>query len=35
MTVEINQPWNPAKYSKNARFVSDLGVPVVELLARC
>ena len=33
MTVAINQTWNPAQYSKNARFVSDLGMPVVELLA--
>jgi hypothetical protein len=23
--------WNPAQYDKNARFVSDLGMPVVEL----
>jgi trans-aconitate methyltransferase len=27
------QEWNPAQYGKNARFVSDLGVPVVELLS--
>lgn len=27
------QHWNPAQYGKNARFVSDLGVPVLELLA--
>ena len=25
--------WNPDQYAKNARFVSDLGAPVVELLA--
>jgi len=25
--------WNPEQYAKNARFVSDLGMPVVELLA--
>jgi SAM-dependent methyltransferase len=25
--------WDPAQYAKNARFVSDLGAPVVELLA--
>jgi trans-aconitate methyltransferase len=25
--------WNPASYSKNARFVSDLGEPVLQLLA--
>lgn len=29
-----NQPtWNPARYAHNARFVADLGMPVVELLA--
>jgi trans-aconitate methyltransferase len=27
------QEWNPAQYGKNARFVSDLGVPVVDLLS--
>jgi trans-aconitate methyltransferase len=27
------QQWNPEQYAKNARFVSDLGMPVVELLA--
>jgi trans-aconitate methyltransferase len=27
------QTWDPARYEKNARFVSDLGQPVVELLA--
>ncbi len=27
------QTWDPATYARNARFVSDLGVPVVELLA--
>ncbi len=27
------QKWNPAQYDRNARFVSDLGMPVVELLA--
>ncbi len=27
------QSWNPDRYDKNARFVSDLGMPVVELLA--
>lgn len=25
--------WNPAQYDRNARFVSDLAVPVLELLA--
>jgi trans-aconitate methyltransferase len=27
------QSWSPDRYAKNARFVSDLGMPVVELLA--
>jgi trans-aconitate methyltransferase len=27
------QSWDPARYETNARFVSDLGAPVVELLA--
>jgi trans-aconitate methyltransferase len=27
------QNWDPATYARNARFVSDLGAPVVELLA--
>ena len=27
------QSWSPEKYAENARFVSDLGAPVVELLA--
>ncbi|MFZ0276945.1 MAG: methyltransferase domain-containing protein [Candidatus Sulfotelmatobacter sp.] len=27
------QTWDPATYARNARFVSDLGAPVVELLA--
>ena len=27
------QTWNPATYARNARFVSDLGAPVLELLA--
>src|SRR4029077_11547695 len=27
------QTWDPELYAKNARFVSDLGSPVVELLA--
>jgi len=28
-----NQSWDPEGYARNARFVSDLGAPVVELLA--
>jgi SAM-dependent methyltransferase len=27
------QQWDPASYERNARFVSDLGAPVLELLA--
>ena len=27
------QTWDPDRYARNARFVSDLGTPVVELLA--
>jgi len=27
------QTWDPVTYARNARFVSDLGLPVVELLA--
>jgi ribosomal protein S18 acetylase RimI-like enzyme len=27
------QNWDPERYSENARFVSDLGAPVVDLLA--
>ena len=31
--MATTQTWDPASYAKNARFVSDLGSPVVELLA--
>lgn len=31
--MEQPQTWNPERYARNARFVSDLGAPVVELLA--
>ena len=31
--MTAHQDWDPARYAKNARFVSDLGEPVVELLA--
>ena len=27
------QSWTPERYARNARFVSDLGAPVLELLA--
>jgi len=33
MTDSTNQFWNPERYAANARFVSELGVPVLELLA--
>jgi trans-aconitate methyltransferase len=33
MTATPNQRWNAQQYSEHARFVSDLGMPVVELLA--
>lgn len=33
MTSSGTQHWNPAQYAENARFVSDLGMPVVALLA--
>ncbi len=33
MAIAADQNWSPEQYSKNARFVSDLGMPVVELLA--
>lgn len=31
--VTTNQSWDPDGYARNARFVSDLGAPVAELLA--
>ena len=31
--TRTNQSWDPDAYARNARFVSDLGAPVVELLA--
>ncbi|MGE3622409.1 MAG: trans-aconitate 2-methyltransferase [Bdellovibrionales bacterium] len=31
--MTAGQLWDPNKYEKNARFVSDLGMPVVDLLA--
>lgn len=33
MTSSGSQRWDPAQYGRNARFVSDLGAPVLELLA--
>jgi trans-aconitate methyltransferase len=33
MAATEQQQWSPAQYAKNARFVSDLGMPVVALLA--
>jgi SAM-dependent methyltransferase len=31
--MNATQTWSPERYEKHARFVSDLGAPVVELLA--
>jgi trans-aconitate methyltransferase len=31
--MSATQTWDPERYARNARFVSDLGAPVVELLA--
>jgi trans-aconitate methyltransferase len=31
--MSSSQTWDPERYARNARFVSDLGAPVVELLA--
>ena len=33
MAVTVHQTWSPEQYAQQARFVSDLGMPVVELLA--
>ena len=33
MAVTAHQTWSPEQYAQQARFVSDLGMPVVELLA--
>ena len=30
---DSRQSWDPARYARNARFVADLGAPVLELLA--
>jgi trans-aconitate methyltransferase len=31
--MPVAQSWEPERYAKNARFVSELGMPVVDLLA--
>lgn len=31
--MPVEQTWDPASYARNARFVSDLGSPLIELLA--
>ena len=31
--MNARQTWDPERYARNARFVADLGMPVVELLA--
>ena len=33
MAIAARQNWSPEQYATNARFVSDLAMPVVELLA--
>jgi trans-aconitate methyltransferase len=33
MSDSQSQQWNPVQYAENARFVSDLGMPVVALLS--
>jgi trans-aconitate methyltransferase len=33
--MSSQQTWDPDRYAKNARFVADLGQPVLELLAPC
>ena len=33
MSSSSLQHWDPAQYAENARFVSDLGLPVIELLS--
>lgn len=33
MSSSNAQHWNPAQYAEHARFVSDLGLPVIELLS--
>ena len=30
--MSVNQKWLPAKYQKNANFVSELGMPLIDLL---
>src|SRR5438067_10661275 len=32
-SISAGQTWDPAGYERHARFVADLGAPVVELLA--
>jgi 2-polyprenyl-3-methyl-5-hydroxy-6-metoxy-1,4-benzoquinol methylase len=31
--MQTSQTWDPESYARNARFVSELGAPVLELLA--
>jgi trans-aconitate methyltransferase len=35
MKTDAGQTWSPERYAANARFVSDLGVPVLDLLGPC
>ena len=34
-TIESRQAWNPEGYAANARFVAELGLPLLTLLAPC
>ena len=31
--MTTSQTWDPERYARNARYVADLAMPVVELLA--
>src|SRR5271166_5936558 len=31
--ADVTQTWDPERYARSARFVSDLGAPVLDLLA--
>ena len=33
MSIDAPTPWNPQQYAEHGRFVSELGLPVVELLS--
>ncbi|MEZ5648765.1 MAG: methyltransferase domain-containing protein, partial [Alphaproteobacteria bacterium] len=31
--IAVTQHWNPLRYARNARFVAELGTPLLDLLA--